>query len=87
MSCHGQLTGTAVRLSPSDVSSSDHISCIGTVEFRLPGELFFYCLHNMVRHEGFAVVLADVPSAQAGFAAQVARKLAAIIVLHDDGVP
>src|SRR5229473_7482017 len=41
----------------------------------------------MVRHEGFAVVLADVAVwHKAGFAAQVARKLAAIVVLHDDGV-
>src|SRR5256884_8038886 len=35
----------------------------------------------------FAVVFADVAVwHEAGFAAQIARKLAAVVVLHDDGV-
>src|SRR6267378_4210283 len=70
------------------VSSSDHNFMHGNGDSRLTGELFLHGLHNMVRHEGFAVVLANVAVRhKAGLAAQVARKLAAVIVLHDDGVP
>src|SRR6266851_3238309 len=70
------------------VSSSDHNLVHGNGEFNLPGELLLHCLDNVVRHEGFAIVLANVAVGyEAGFAAQVARKLAAVVVLHDDGVP
>src|SRR6266481_1338873 len=42
----------------------------------------------MVRHERFAVVLANVAVRhKAGFAAQIAGKLAAIVVLYNDCVP
>src|SRR6266851_3053549 len=69
------------------VFSSDHNLVHGNGEFYLPSELLLHCLHDMVRHEGFAVILADVPVRhEAGFTAQVARKLAAVVVLHDDGV-
>ena len=41
-----------------------------------------------MRHEGFAVVFADVAIGyKAGFAAQVAGELATVVVLDDDGVP
>jgi hypothetical protein len=41
---------------------------------------------DVVGHEGFAVVLADVAVGdEAGFAAEVARELAAVVVLDDDG--
>src|ERR1700687_2511413 len=68
------------------VSSSDHNLVHGNGEFRVPRELFLHGLDNVVRHEGFAVVLANVAAGhKAGFAAQVARKLPAVVVLHDDG--
>src|SRR5229473_1333666 len=70
------------------VSSSHHNLVHGNGEFRLPGELLLHCLHNVVRHERFAVVLADVAVRhKTGFAAQVAGKLAAEIIFDDDGVP
>src|SRR5229473_759847 len=70
------------------VSSSDHNLVHGNRKFRVPGELFLHGVDNVVRHKGFAVVLANVPAGhKAGFAAQVARKLPAVVVLHDDGVP
>src|SRR6266700_5443830 len=70
------------------VSSSDRNLVHRNGEFRLPGELFLHRLHNVVRHEWFAVVLANVAVRhKTGFAAQVARKLPAVIILHDDGVP
>ena len=51
------------------------------------GELFAHRFHNVVRHEGLAIVLADVAVGdEAGFAAQIAGKLAAVVVLDDDGV-
>src|SRR5579859_2778850 len=53
----------------------------------LPAQLFLHGFHDVVGHEGFAVVLADVPVGnEAGFAAQVAGKLSAVVVLHNDGV-
>src|SRR6266478_3804160 len=70
------------------VSSSDHNLVRGNREFCLAGELSLHGFDNVVRHERFAVVLADVPVRhKAGFAAQVARKLAAEIIFDDDGVP
>ena len=54
---------------------------------RLAGELFLHRFDNVVRHERFAVVLANVSVGdEAGFAAQVAGELAAVVVLDDDGV-
>jgi hypothetical protein len=59
----------------------------GDRKLRFPGELFLHRLHNVVRHEGFAVVLANMAVChKTGFAPQVARKLPTVIVLHDDGV-
>ena len=53
----------------------------------LAGELFLDRFDDVVRHEGFAIVLADVAVGdEAGFAAQVAGELAAEVVLDDDGV-
>src|SRR5947209_19796306 len=70
------------------VSSSDHNLVRGNREFRLPGELSLNRLHNVMRHERFAVVLADVAVRhEAGFATQVAGKLAAVVIFDDDGVP
>jgi len=61
---------------------------MGTESFVCPGELFLHRLDNVVRHERFAVVLADVAVRdKTGLAAQVARKLAAEIIFDDDGVP
>ena len=49
-------------------------------------QLFLHRLDNVVGHEGFAIVFADVATRnKAGFAAQVTRELAAVIVLDDDG--
>src|SRR5882724_12001149 len=85
---HGQLLTGTLYACRHCVSSSDHNLVHGNGEFRLPGELLLHGFDNVVRHEGFAVVLANVAVRhKAGFAAQVARKLAAVIVLHDDGVP
>src|SRR5258708_1984505 len=70
------------------VFSSDHNLVHGNGEFYVPGELLLHCLHDVMGHERLAVILADVPVRhEARFAAQVARKLPAVIVLHDDGVP
>src|SRR5258707_341406 len=70
------------------VSFSDHNLVHRNGEFYVAGELLLHCLHDVVRHEGFAIVLANVPVRhKAGFAAQVTRKLATVIVFHDDGVP
>src|SRR6266436_4023477 len=69
------------------VSSSDHNLVHGNGELCVPAELFLHGVDNMVRHERFAVVLANVAAGhKAGFAPQVARKLPAVVVLHDDGV-
>jgi len=52
----------------------------------LAGQLRFHCFDNVVRHERFAVVLADVAvPGEASFAPKIAGELAALIVLnHDD---
>src|SRR5947209_19622088 len=42
------------------VSSSDHNLVHGNGQFRLPSKLLFHGLHDVVRHEGFAVVFADM---------------------------
>src|SRR5260370_8175550 len=70
------------------ISSSDHNLVHGNRKFRAPRELFLHGVDNVMRHERFAVVLANVAAGhKAGFAAQVARELAAVVVLHDDGMP
>src|SRR6266478_8481456 len=70
------------------VSSSDHNLVHGNGEFRVPRELFLHGVDNVVGHEWFAVVLANVAAGhKAGFAAQVARELPTVVVLHDDGMP
>ena len=51
-------------------------------------QLFPHRFHDVVRHERLAIVLADMAVGdEAGFAAQVAGKLAAVVVLDDDRVP
>src|SRR6266566_3105086 len=68
--------------------SSNHDLVGRNRKFGLPSQLFLHCLHNVVRHERFSIVLADVPVRRvAGFAAQVAGELAAVVVLHYDRVP
>src|SRR5271169_4664578 len=69
------------------VSSSDHNLVHGNGKLRGPRELVLHCVDNVMGHERFAVVLANVPVGhKAGFTAQIARKLAAVVVLDDDGV-
>src|ERR1041384_2615071 len=49
------------------------------------GENRLDALDDVMRHERFAVVLADVAvRRKAGLAAQVAGKLAAVVILHND---
>ena len=51
------------------------------------GQLRFHCFDNVVWHEGFAVVLADVTvRREAGFAPEITSELAALIVLDQDNV-
>src|SRR5216684_7864129 len=60
----------------------------GNRELGIPGQLLLYCFYDVVRHERFTIVLSDVPVRyEAGFTAQIAGELTAVIVLHDDGVP
>jgi hypothetical protein len=68
-------------------SSSDHNLVHGNGEFRFAGELVFHRISNMMGHERFSVVLANVAVGhKAGFAAQIACELAAVVVFDDDGV-
>ena len=54
-------------------------------EFCLPGQLLFDRFDNVMRHERFAIVLPDVAvRIEAGFAAEVTRELATIVVLDKD---
>ena len=56
-------------------------------EFGFAGQLLFHAFDNVVRHERFAVVLADVAvRVEAGLAAEIAGELAAVVVLDDDDV-
>ena len=65
----------------------DHDFVDGHGEIGVAGELLFDGFDDVVGHEGFAVVLADVAVGdEAGFAAQIAGELAAEVVLDDDGV-
>src|SRR6266853_5578187 len=69
-------------------SSSNHNFVRGNRELGIPGQLFLHRFDNVMRHEWFAIVFADVSVRyEAGFAAQVAGKLPAVVVLDDDGVP
>src|SRR5713101_5864771 len=70
------------------IFSSNHDFVRGNGKFRFPCELFLHRLDDMVRHERFAIVLANVAVRHvAGFAAQITRKLATEVVLDNDGVP
>src|SRR5258708_17410821 len=52
------------------------------------GKLLLHRFDNVVRHEGLSVVLPDMPVGdQAALATQIARELATIVVLHDNGGP
>src|SRR5207248_1467556 len=70
------------------LSSSNHDFMRGNGKFGLPTQLFFHGFDNVVRHERFAIVFSDMSVRHvAGFTAQVAGELTAVVVLHDDGVP
>lgn len=57
-------------------------------ELGLAVQLFDDRFDDVVGHERLTVVLSDVAIRhEAGFAAQVSRKLTAIVVLHNEGVP
>jgi len=61
------------------------ISWTGTESRLLPAKLFLHGVDEVVRHERFAVVFADVPvRGRAGLGAQVTGELAAVIILDDD---
>src|SRR5579871_6814864 len=73
-----------VAISPS----SDHDFVHRNRQLGSPAHLFFDRLDNVMRHERFAVVLADIAVRhKAGLAPQVARELPAEIILDDDGAP
>src|SRR6266849_8598811 len=60
----------------------------GDRKFGLPAQLFLHRFDDVVRHEWFAIVLADVSARDvAGFATQITGELAAVVVLYDDRVP
>src|ERR1700687_595805 len=60
----------------------------GYRQLGLATQLFLYCFDDVVRHERFPIVLSDIPVwHEAGFAAQVSGKLAAVVVLHNERVP
>ena len=51
------------------------------------GKLFLDGVDDVMRHERLAVIFADVAvRGDAGFRAQIARELAAVIVFNDDDV-
>src|SRR5438093_13498317 len=53
----------------------------------LAGQLRFHCFDNVVRHERFAVVLADVTvRSETGFAPEITGELSAVIVLNQDHI-
>src|SRR6266852_5158276 len=67
--------------------SSDHDFVHGYGKLGLPGQLILHCFHDVMRHEWFAVVFADVAVRdETGFTAQVAGELPAVVVFDDDGV-
>ena len=56
----------------------------GDRNFLFASELLLHCVDDVVRHERFAVVFADVTvRGEPGFGAQIARKLSGVIVLND----
>ncbi len=57
-------------------------------ELGFAGELFLDRFHDVAWEERLSVIFANVPvSDKAGFTAQITGKLAAEVVLDDDGVP
>ena len=57
----------------------------GDRELCLPGQLLFDRFDNVMRHERFAVVFADVAvGVEAGLAPEIAGELATVAVLNDD---
>src|SRR5712691_1438380 len=57
-------------------------------ELGFANKLFLYCFDDVVWHEWFPIVLSYIPIRhEAGFAAQVASELAAVVVLYDDRAP
>src|SRR5580704_10489702 len=59
----------------------------GDGELGLATQLFLYRFDDVVGHEWLPIVLSDVAVRhEAGFAAQVACELAAVVVLHNDRV-
>src|SRR5579864_1314786 len=76
----------AISVVAMDVSS-DHDFVHGHGKLGFPGQLILHCFHDVMRHEGFAVIFADVAVRdEAGFAAQIACELPAVVVFDDDGV-
>ena len=54
---------------------------------RLTGQLRFDCFDNVVRHERFAVILADVTvRIETGFAPKISRELTALIVFNKNHI-
>ena len=59
----------------------------GNGESGLAGQLLLDRFDDVVRHEWFAVVLADVAvRVEAGLAPEIAGELAAVVVLDDDDI-
>jgi len=57
----------------------------GYIFLRCARQNFFHAIDNMMRHKGLAIVLANVTVGDdAGFGAQVARELSAVVILYDD---
>ena len=57
-------------------------------EISLACKLFFHCFDDMVGQEWLAIILSNVSVGyKAGFAAQIACELTAVVVLDDDCVP
>src|SRR6185369_8346237 len=69
-------------------SCLDHDFVTGNRKGGLAGKLFFNGINNMVRAERFAVIFADVTMrGKAGFGAQIASKLAGVIVFDNNDPP
>ena len=57
----------------------------GDGNFLFASKLILHRVDDVVRHERFAVVFADVTvRGETGFGAEIARKLPGVIVLNDD---
>src|SRR5450631_1875296 len=82
VNCLGATTSVAIV----DLSSN-HDFVGWNRKGSLPGQLFLHRFHNVMRHKWFAIVLANVSIGnEARLTAQIARELAAEVILHDDGV-